>query len=180
MLLTPKMKEQYQEQAFKEVFDPLDRSLQEALQALSPLNGQQLNTVPFPGSWTAGQVTRHIIKSNSSIGQALSLPGNTTGREPDQRVQELKDLFLDFTIKFEAAPFITPRQEVYEKERLVADLGVSTTELKKASRVIELDQAIHHPAFGEITKLELLYFVLFHTVRHVRQLKKIVAIAHSK
>ncbi len=180
MLLTPKMKEQYQEQAFKEVFGPLERSLQEGLQALLPLRGQGLNAIPFPGSWTAGQVTRHIIKSNRSIAQALNLPGNATGREPDQRVQELKELFLDFTIKFQAAAFIIPTSDVYDKERLLLDLKGSTIRLKEASRLIDLDQAIHHPAFGEITKLELLYFVLFHTVRHVRQLKKIVTVTHSK
>lgn len=168
------MKGQYQDQAFREVFDPLDRSLQEGLQALSPHSGKQLNTIPFPGSWTAGQVTRHIIKSNGSIAQALSLPGNTTARPPDQRVQELKELFLDFSIKFQAAPFITPSQDNYNKERLIVDLTSSASELKKASQIAKLDQVIHHPAFGDITKLELLYFVLFHTVRHVHQLKKII------
>ena len=31
------------------------------------------------------------------------------------------------------------------------------------------------PVFGEITKLELLHFVLYHTQRHIHQLKKILA-----
>jgi hypothetical protein len=176
MIFDRNMTKQYQEQATEEVFDPLDRLVMEGLHALSPLSERQLNTIPFPGSWSAGQVTRHIIKSNGSIDQALGLPGNATERCPDQRVQELKEIFLDFSIKFEAAPFITPTRDSYQKERLIADLSATTLRLSQTSRHTDLDKAIHHPAFGEITKLELLFFVLFHTQRHVRQLKNIVAV----
>lgn len=168
------MERQYQERSLAALFGPLDQQMLELLQVLSPLSEQQINTAPFPGSWTAAQTTRHIIKSNGSIGQALSLPGEKTMRTPDQRVPELKEIFLDFTVKFQAAPFITPTREVYEKERLIADLKRSTSRLKQASREADLDDAIHHPAFGGITKLELLYFVQFHTQRHVRQVKNII------
>lgn len=175
MIFDRKMMERYLVQAIEEVFDPLDHLVQQALQALSPLTESQLNRAPFPGSWSAGQVTRHIIKSNGSIDQALGLPGYTARREPDQRVQELKEIFLDFSIKFGAAPFITPTRDSYQKDRLIKDLSATTRRLKETSRHIDLDQAIHHPAFGEITKLELLFFVLFHTQRHVRQLNKTIA-----
>jgi hypothetical protein len=174
MLFYTKMEKQYREGPPQEVFEPLDRALLEGLRILSPLSEQQVNTAPFTGSWTAGQVTRHIIKSNKSIGQALSLPGNTTHRPADQRVQELKDLFLDYSIKFQSAPFITPGRDHYDKERLVADLETSVSKLREGCLHTDLDEAIHHPAFGEITKLELLFFVLFHTQRHIHQLKKIV------
>ena len=169
------MQEQYQEQAFQRLFAPLDNQIWELLQIISPLGKQQIDVVPFPGSWTAAQTTRHIIKSNASIARALSLPGEHTAREPDQRVQELKELFLDFTTKFQSAPFIAPTKDHYEKERLIADLIRSTETLKDASRQTDLGEAIHHPAFGEITKLELIYFVRFHTQRHVRQVKNIAA-----
>jgi hypothetical protein len=153
MLFYTKMEKQYREGPPQEVFEPLDRALLEGLRILSPLSEQQVNTAPFTGSWTAGQVTRHII---------------------NQRVQELKDLFLDYSIKFQSAPFITPGRDHYDKERLVADLETSVSKLREGCLHTDLDEAIHHPAFGEITKLELLFFVLFHTQRHIHQLKKIV------
>jgi len=37
---------------------------------------------------------------------------------------------------------------------------------------IRLAEIIALPIFGEVTKLELLYFVLYHTQRHIHQLKK--------
>src|SRR5579872_6028749 len=152
---TADMERQYQERSFVALFGPLDLQLLELLQVITPVSEQQINTVPFPGSWTAAQATRHIIKSNGSIGQALSLPGEKIMRAPDQRVPELKEIFLDFTIKFQAAPFITPTRKIYDKERLIADLKRTTAMLKEASRQTDLDEAIHHPAFGGITKLEL-------------------------
>jgi hypothetical protein len=37
------------------------------LAGLSSIRQEQINTVPFPGSWTAGQVAEHILLSASGV-----------------------------------------------------------------------------------------------------------------
>lgn len=89
-------------------------------------------------------------------------------------------MFLDFTIKFHSSEFLLPTKDTYNKETVVADLKKSIERLKEESDKATLSEAINHPAFGEITKLELLHFVKFHIQRHLHQQKKIVQIVKNK
>ena len=45
--------------------------------------------------------------------------------------------------------------------------------MKEVSFPANLSEMINHPAFGDITKFEILHFVLYHTQRHIHQLEKI-------
>jgi hypothetical protein len=146
------------------------------LEMVEPLSETSLNTVPFKNSWTAAQLTTHVTKSNSSIAQALNMEGKPAEREPGERVQELKKIFLDLSTKFQSPEFILPTQDTYEKDTLVAKFKRSIERLKAAAATVNLSEIINLPIFGEITKLELLHFVLYHTQRHNHQLKNIVGI----
>ena len=146
------------------------------LEMVEPLSETSHNTVPFKNSWTAAQLTTHVTKSNSSIAQALNMEGKPAEREPGERVQELKKIFLDLSTKFQSPEFILPTQDTYEKDILVAKFKRSIERLKAAAATVNLSEIINLPIFGEITKLELLHFVLYHTQRHNHQLKNIVGI----
>ncbi|CAN5527774.1 hypothetical protein BH10BAC2_BH10BAC2_08590 [soil metagenome] len=137
---------------------------------------KQLNQVPFKDSWTAAQVVAHVTKSGNSIAQAMKLEGAIIERDADERVDELKKTFLDYSAKFTSPEFILPRKGFYERQQLIDDFNRSIERLKEASAAANLTEAIKHVAFGEITKLELLNFVLMHMQRHTRQLKNISAI----
>ena len=147
----------------------------EMVELTASLTEKQINAVPFKDSWTAGQLMEHVTKSNNGIAQALTIEGKPADRKPDEREQELKDMFLDFTIKFKSPEFILPTRQNYLKEAAIEELEHSVENLKAASRKVNLAESIRHPAFGEITKLELLHFVKFHMQRHLHQLRNIVS-----
>lgn len=143
---------------------------------LGPLSEQQLNTVPFPGSWTAGQVTEHIIKSASGLNHVCNGPGIDTDRPKDEKVAPIKALFLDFSVKFQSPDFIVPGDGPHQKTALVATLQqieqeigniIATQDLNPECALFEL------PGFGRLTKYELLHFVLIHAQRHTHQLENI-------
>jgi DinB superfamily len=157
----------------EELLAALKNMVLELMQVLNGFDGQNINTVPFEGSWTAAQVVDHITRSNMSITKAFTLKGATLNRDPAERVQELKNVFLNFNSKFQSPDFILPTQQVYEKKMLVALLNRSVDKIKEVSCRADLSEMINHPAFGDITKFEILHFVLFHTQRHIHQLKKI-------
>ncbi len=58
----------------------------ELLHVLNQFGQQNINTVPFEGSWTGGQVAEHVLKSLSGA------VGNTTGavrpteRDPEENI----------------------------------------------------------------------------------------------
>ncbi len=158
----------------KELFESLDETTSQLLQMISSLNENEINTIPFKNSWTAAQLVTHVTKSNKAIAQALHMEGKKTERNPGERAQELKTTFINFKIKFQSPEFIVPTEKMYLKENLIMDLKKSNEQLGELRDKVNLSEIISLPAFGEITKLELLYFVLYHTQRHIHQLKNIL------
>ena len=139
---------------------------------------QDLNRVPFDGSWTAGQLAEHIRLSLSS-GIGL-INGNTqaTDRVPDKYVQAVKDLFLNFDLKFKAAPIITPANKDYEKETLTNQLKNHFNDLINLAQTKDLTDtclAAEFYGIGYLTGLEWAYQQVYHVQRHIRQLKGIQA-----
>jgi hypothetical protein len=160
-----------------EGFDTTLASLQKLAASFSEIG---LNTIPFKGSWTGGQVLEHVMRSNRSITQALDMPGKPVDRNAHERTPELAKIFLDFDTKLKSPDFILPTQEVYGKSALLKAFEVSVDNLKQAAGQVVLTDAIEHVAFGEITKMELLYFVVYHTQRHTRQLHRIYEMVENR
>ncbi|HEV8285081.1 MAG TPA: dihydrofolate reductase family protein [Chitinophagaceae bacterium] len=164
----------------QELFTSLDKATSEFIELVSLFTEQKINTVPFEGSWTAAQVAEHVTKSNSLITKSLNDEGKTIDRGPDEGVQTLREVFLDFTTKLQSPELILPAQNKHQRETLIAELRESIEQLKRAGKAANLFHAVKHPIFGEITKLELLHFVVYHTQRHIYQLKKIYKAIESK
>jgi len=158
----------------KELFEALDATTSKFLQLVASFDEKEINTIPFKNSWTAAQVAEHVTKSNISIIQSLKVAGKFSERAPDERAQELKELFLDFSTKLQSPDFILPTRDIYEKQLLVINLKDSIDEIKELRKKVNLPEALNHPAFGDITKLEILHFVVYHTQRHTHQLNKIL------
>jgi len=158
----------------------LDDVTSEFTELISSFTEMQINELPFPGSWTAAQVADHVAKSNIGIIKSLKKEGRSPGRAPDAMIEDLKRTFLDFDTKLQSPEFILPSRDIYQKKLVVDTLATSIAELKELSRHINLFEIISHPIFGDITKLELVHFVVYHTQRHLRQLKNIFAITGVK
>lgn len=168
-----------QQSSIKEMFQPPDNSVAELVQLIESSGEEQINAVPFKDSWTAAMVAEHVTKSTRSITQALNMPGGLIDRDPGERIPELKAMFLNFNTKMKSPAFILPSQDTYDKQMLMGDLTKSFERLKEESYRVNLSEAINHPAFGDITKLELLYFVKYHTERHIHQIKNILKIVRN-
>ncbi|MEO6315816.1 MAG: DinB family protein [Chitinophagaceae bacterium] len=158
----------------KQLFASADLTAASLMDLLSPLSEAQINVVPFKDSWTAAQLATHVTKSNNAIVQAMDLEGKMPDRKSTERVAELKKIFLDFKTKMNSPEFILPKTGFYEKQNLLAALQKSNDALKAKRTNVNIHEVIEFAAFGQITRLELLYFVLYHTQRHIHQLIKIL------
>jgi hypothetical protein len=151
-----------------------EETVNSLLAAAGAFSRETFNQIPFGGSWTAAQVLVHITKSNLSVAEVLSWQGKPVHRPPDKRVKELGDIFLDFTTRLKSPDFILPEPGVYEKAILAQNLQHSITRIYNEAAGADLSEAVKHPVFGDITRLELLYFVTYHTRRHINQLNNIL------
>jgi len=160
----------------QEIINQLEAALGETVQLLATFNEQELNTVPFEGSWTAGQVGRHLFKSENGMDELLLAPMEKVDRQPDERAAELKKVFLDFDIKMKSPDFIVPEDKVYDKGELVQSLQTVKDAMLEAAIKAELAELAPlpdgHPLQGN-SKLEIVHFITYHTLRHNHQLKKI-------
>lgn len=110
-------------------------------QLLSGLSEEELNKIPFPGSWTAGQLGDHLLKSYK-VGEILTGKTIDTERKPDEKLQGIRSLFLDFSIKMESPDFIIPSNDQISKVALLGSLRHSI------SNIIEI---VNRPDF-DITR----------------------------
>jgi hypothetical protein len=160
----------------KEIINQLDAALGETLQLLSSFNEKELNTVPFEGSWTAAQVCRHLFKSEDGMDRLLYAPTEAADRNPEEKAQGLKDIFLNFEHKMKSPDFIKPEEKHYEKEELEGPLKETKDKMVEAAQQVNLAEIAPlpdgHPFKGN-TKLEMLHFITYHTIRHNHQLKNI-------
>jgi hypothetical protein len=150
------------------------------MEKLHKFNEVKINLIPFVNSWSAAQVADHLTMSNNSIAKAMLLTGTNINRDPRRRVEELKAVFLDFNTRLKSPDFILPSQGIYKREVVIKNLESSIKKLMEAGRLANLSEMINHRAFGDITKYEILYFVHFHTQRHIHQLEKIFEAVNNR
>jgi DinB superfamily len=156
----------------KELFQSLDDTTSEFLEIVFSFDEQEINTRPG-GGWTPAQIAEHVTRSNNNITEEMSGEGKVCEREPDLGVERIKAIFLNFEKKLNSPEFILPTKEMYERETVVHELKTSIDRLLDVAKREDPFQIIHHAIFGDITRLETLYFVVYHTQRHIHQLQNI-------
>ena len=147
----------------------------ELLQILSSFTEAELNTIPFEGSWTAAQVGEHLLKSYGVV-DILEKPVKNTDRDPGEKINSIKEVMLNFDIKMEAPKFIVPAKTMISKEVLLSSLQNAADRIISKSNTLDLSQSCLGfvlPGSGEFTRLEWLHFILYHTQRHIQQVKNI-------
>jgi hypothetical protein len=160
----------------KEIINQLETALGDTLSLLDYFNEKEMNTISFEGSWTAAQVFRHLFKSENGMDELLYAPTEPVERRPDEKVDWLKDTFLNFEVKFESPDFIIPEDKNYNKEELSGPLKEVADKMIEAAKKVNLSEIAPlsegHPFEGS-TKLEMIHFITYHTIRHNRQLRRI-------
>jgi hypothetical protein len=154
----------------------LEQTTRDLLQAIAAFDQQTLNIVPFEGSWTAGQVSEHLLKAESGIPEVLTGPVMSATRPIDQMVPMIESVFLDFTTKMKTPEFILPSDGPHDRQVLLNGFEFVRITMQKLASTQDLTQvctSFPFPQMGELTRWEWLNFALCHSKRHTRQLKNI-------
>ena len=139
-------------------------------------NENELNTVPYEGSWTAAQVARHLMLSEDGMDELLTAPMQEADRQPHEKAGWLKDMFLNFETKMKSPDFIVPEDKHYTHAELegpltdIRDKMIAAAETANLAEMAPLPEG--HPFEGS-TKLEMVHFITYHTMRHNHQMEKI-------
>jgi len=156
------------------ILSDVNDTAEELQRIVSSADEKDLNTVPFEHSWTAAQVTDHVTRSFNGMAEFLGFTGKTADRKPDEKAGDFKALFLNFETKMKSPPFILPTRDTYRKDILLEKFENSVARFTDVAKKADPAELLDLPPLGEITKLEAMYFVLYHTQRHIHQLKNIL------
>lgn len=126
-------------------------------------------------NWCVAQIAEHVLLAANSVLKAMLLTGTKAQRNSAEKIEELRLIFLNFDKKYEAPVFIQPTKDIYTKAVLIQELESVFLLLQQALYTVEFDDLIDHPAFGNISKLEIAHFLWFHNQRHLRQMNERLA-----
>ena len=154
----------------------LERTTRELLQVLGEFTNEQFNSLPFEGSWTAGQVADHLFRAER--GAPALMTGNTeqTTRDPEQFVKPLDDAFLDFSTKMKSPDFILPSNGPHDPGEYYNKFEAIRKNIQELAAKLDLTKTctgFDMPKIGHMTRFELLRFTVAHSTRHIRQLNNI-------
>ncbi|WP_264524369.1 DinB family protein [Flavobacterium sp. N502536] len=143
---------------------------------LSLFTQNEVNQVPFEGSWTGGQVARHIIKSTSGLRQVCEANTQKLPANYDEKIPLIKEIFLNFSTKYNSPDFIYPEDREYDKTELLSSLQRIEKEMQDIAENYDLTLTcmdFEIPGIGNLTIYELLNFCVMHSKRHLNQLQNV-------
>lgn len=159
----------------KNIAHELKASSENFVKTLSSFSDHQFNEVPFEGSWTAGQIGEHILKSN--VTPLLYGKTEETSGRPDEKVQRIKDDMLNFEVKMKNPDFNTPSESKKDKEKTISKLRDAFEKAVEAAGELDLTKTCNDfelpGGAGKLTRLEWLYFMNYHIQRHTHQLENV-------
>ncbi|MEO6285671.1 MAG: DinB family protein [Dyadobacter sp.] len=159
-----------------DILKDLDETTENFLKTLSAFEPDQINIVPFEGSWTAGQVAEHILKSEGGLPETLLGPTNRDNRDSGEKIAIIDSIFLDFSTKLEAPSFIIPSEGPHDQRQLLSGFANKRAQIAAIAGTEDLTltcTSFRFPNLGELTRLEWLSFIIAHSKRHTFQLRNI-------
>ena len=163
-----------------EIFTATGEAISQLVDLMLKVDESKINTIPYEGSWTAPQLLTHVTKSINGMANTMLWDAKPAERDPGERIEQLKTIFLDFSSKLKSPDFIVPEEAIYERQPVIEKLNESFNGFQVKASSANLYDLVEGLPLGPITKLEIIHFVLFHTQRHLHQMKKICEALKTK
>ncbi len=160
----------------KEVVTAFEECSKKLQSIIERFDSADINKIPFEGSWTAGQLAEHVIKSQNIFPGLMTGKTVETMRPVEEKREMIEKIFLDFSNKMKSPDFIIPSAEPHDKEILVKEIREKREENIAALTRNDLTRtlpAFELPAIGTLTGREWGWFITYHTQRHIHQLENI-------
>jgi hypothetical protein len=144
--------------------------------AVQRFNNVEFNEKPADQNWSPAMVVQHLILAGNGLDQLLLGRTKPTEGAFDQKVEIIKNIFLNFEAKYTSPPFIEPKDEQYGQQQQIEQLERIYGAILAILPNLDLSQTcldFEFPNMGHLTRLELISFIIYHTQRHTHQLNTI-------
>lgn len=158
------------------VLSDLEETTQALTETVSHFTHEAFNRKPSAERWSAAQIADHLLKVGFSTYKAITGEAMPTTRPPEQKIAMIKQGLEDEVTKRIAPERVLPSADVQETAGITEKISKQKDALKEAvlsSDITDACMSFKHPVLGTLTKIEWLYFHIYHVQRHVRQLKRL-------
>ncbi|MFN2440489.1 MAG: DinB family protein [Chitinophagaceae bacterium] len=154
----------------------LELSTLELLQYISDFRIELFNLSSEDKRWSAAQIAEHLLILEVIANKALAGKTISTNRPPDEKINLIKTAMSDMNTKRIAPEIVTPSAELKDPKQMIEEIKTQRALLKKAIGEMDMTEAcvsFKHPGLGTLTRYEWVYFTIFHTQRHLKQLQEV-------
>ena len=161
-----------------EVRNSLKENTRKVLSVIQEFPETKFNTRPSEQEWSAGEVCEHLIKVETSTVRLCTGKTESCSRDSEEEIPKLKSRLGDRNAKMRVfGPIIpdeSPKNKIKVLEKL-QDIRQRLIGLIEVDELTELVLEFDHPLFGKLTRIEWIYFSIYHTQRHIYQIEEIAA-----
>lgn len=153
----------------------LEATTQLFIEAVSRFGQEAFNQKPSETGWSPAQIADHLLKVGFSTYKAISGETIPTARPPEQKIAMIKQGMEDEVTKRIAPERVLPSADVQKTANIINQIKKQKELLEEAihsSDITDACMSFKHPVLGTLTKMEWLYFHIYHVQRHLRQMKR--------
>lgn len=156
------------------VIRDIEQSALELRQVLGGFSSEQFNKKPSGNGWSPGQLAEHILLYDILINRTLKGETRKADRASEKMISVIESHFTNLGIKTDAVSQVIPADTLKDRAALTEKINLQRQQLIWTAKTVDLSPlclSFVHPEFGELTRLEWIYFAISHTSRHARQLR---------
>lgn len=132
---------------------------------------------PSDNEWSVKDCCEHIIIIENSLTHILK--GNTkeTTKDPERKIELIRNVFQNLEKKYHAPEAIKPVGTIKNKEEVKEKFSRIRNELLRIGNEMNWTDVcldFRNVGFGIMTRVEWIYFCIYHTERHLHQMRSIV------
>lgn len=153
----------------------LDKNTGDVLQMLKDCSEEQFEKKEGSG-WSILETLEHIVVTERLIYRLVTAPAKRFGDAPGLvGPEKLKHSMVDLRDrKIEAPDLLLPKGEIKSEAAFIEQFLKERGQLVQAledGKIVFDNAIIKHPHIGDMTKSDWLHFLIYHTERHLLQIK---------
>ncbi|MEO0471444.1 MAG: DinB family protein [Bacteroidota bacterium] len=155
----------------------LSQNTADLSQFLEKVDEKAASQKPAPKAWSVVGILEHLLIVERSLAHLFQGKTDPAQRDPEQQIAVIQQAFSRHDRQYDAAKMIFPQGEVQSvregMERLIG-VRAKLQALLAEDNLHEVCTDFRHFAFGEMTRVEWIYFCILHTERHMVQMEKAI------
>lgn len=160
------------------VVTEIDNINEKMFELFRKFDDSNFNKKEYQVGWSAGDLAEHLLLLDKKMIQILDGEKEPTKRDPEEKIEWLKSVFLNIENKRTAPEHLTPSNVDKDFKEILTELTQTRQELINIAGTRDLTLLCvnyEHKTFGMLTVAELIYLIIYHTERHIIQLNRILA-----